>query len=135
MQKKMNKNLKIRLLFFSTLALITFLPPDFSTVENAYQCGLWTSNDSPPEEATGFAFKFGRDIGFTMVKWDRIRLGFPFKPVTIDIQTDYSIVQARIEPDSIIVNILFMGTVGCVALLIFIGIGRLRKTVHRARGH
>lgn len=70
-----------------------------------------------------------------MVKWNRIRLGFPFKPVTIDIQPDHSIVQVRIEPDAIIVNILIMSVFGCVVLLTFIGIKRIKNGAHRAQGY
>ena len=121
----MNRKSKGTAILVPALVLITLFFPGFETMEHACQTGLWTSNVYPPEKAAGFAVKLGGDIGYSFETWNRIRLGFPFKPVTIDIQREYSIVQARIEPDAIIVNIVCMGIAGFGLFFITVGMGKL----------
>jgi hypothetical protein len=123
----MIKNFKFIIIFPLAIALITLLLPGFQTVQNAYQTGLWTSNVYPPEKATGFTFKLGGDIGYSLEKWNRIRLGFPFKAVTIDFQLKYKILQARIEISAIVVDVLLMSVLGFGVIIFFFGIRKLIK--------
>lgn len=97
------------------ILFIMLLFPSFSNLENCYQDSLWTSHTLSRSTKTNDII-FGIGGKFDEIKiWHRLRLGLPAKAITIDCQSEEKIIQGRIEPDYIILNLLL----GCTLIFIF----------------
>jgi hypothetical protein len=101
-------------------ALLAILFPHHESLNHTYQTSLWTypANDQaftfakrPPE----FCGRWGeqRPIG-ELIRWNRLTLGFPFRAITIDYQSDHRILQVRGELVFIAVNLGCGASVGFV---------------------
>ncbi len=86
---------------------ITLLLPSFDTYTEAFQSGLWTYDNHRrhPARSYDLQFRIGPEIN-GLRPWTRIRLGFPIKPVTVDVLTRPVIVQVRLETLHITVNLV-----------------------------
>lgn len=88
------------------LFAITLLFPSFDTYTNAAQSGLWTYDNHRryPAKSYDLQFRIGTEIN-DIRPWTRVRLGFPVKPITVDVLTRPVIVQTRIETLHLLVNV------------------------------
>ena len=101
-----------------------FLFPSFTTVQNTYQTGLWTSSTLTRSSQTNdIIYRLGGNIG-RIVEWKRINLGFPLKSITIDYQPMEKIYQIRFEADSLLLTTFL---IILVLLIIFGGIKIIKK--------
>jgi hypothetical protein len=98
---------------------ITLLLPSFDEYNRAYQSSLWTSRSQRryPAKSYDLQFRFGTEID-DLRPWTRVRLGFPIKPITVDILTEPVIVQVRFETLHNIVNII-VALIGILGVWIF----------------
>lgn len=83
---------------------LAILLPSFSSVDMAYQTSLWTYTNSrrifsitrdPP--SFWIQIPMAEPDFRSLVDWNRLQLGFPFKATTIDFQGGTPRLQARIE--------------------------------------
>jgi hypothetical protein len=86
---------------------ITLLLPSFDTYTQASQSGLWTYDNHRryPAMSYDLQFRIGTEIN-DLRPWTRVRLGFPIKPITVDVLTRPVIIQVRLETLHITVNLV-----------------------------
>lgn len=108
-----------------TVLAVIFLP-DFHNekMNNAFQYRLWTSDS----DAQSFAIRLGGTIG-NIVEWKRMHFGFPTSAITIDLQPECRILQARVEMDYIVINFIISGIVIGAVWLIFSVLKKIVKRV------
>jgi hypothetical protein len=106
---------------------ITLLFPSFDKYTNAAQAGLWTYDNHRryPAKSYDLQFRIGTEIN-DIRPWTRIRLGFPIKPITVDVLTEPVIVQVRFETLHIIINIV-------MALIGILGVWAFKKRKKRTK--
>ena len=91
--------------FLIILISINLLFPWFDEMNETYQDHLITHQHNWPDQKDDIHFKFGPDFeGFK--KWNRTYLGFPDRPIVIDIQYDLNILQCRIDSLGLIKNLI-----------------------------
>lgn len=98
----------------------SILWPSHESLNSTYQGSLWTTpsggrsfetNARPPE----LTIRLGPVVpGNKLLSWDRFRLGLPFRAITIDIQPDHGVLQARLEALFLPINLGCGGAIGFV---------------------
>lgn len=78
--------------------LIILFFPKVKSSNHTYQECLWTSNTTKNhnEQTADIQFRLGGEIEI-LKPWTRINLGFPISCITIDCQSEFKILQVRIE--------------------------------------
>lgn len=115
--------------FIILLAFIVF--PKFSIYQNAYQDSLWTyDNWTKSQKTNDIILKTDGKID-DIKKWNRIQLGFPFSAITTDYQSDNKIIQSRIEPKFLAINIFLAILITTTIWLIRFIIQNIRKKNYR----
>ncbi|MES2731478.1 MAG: hypothetical protein V4714_07005 [Bacteroidota bacterium] len=86
---------------------ITFLFPSFERYTHAYQSSLWTYDNHRryQDKSYDLQFRIGPEIE-VIQPWLRVRLGFPIKPLTVDIQAQARIIQVRLDTFYIVYNLI-----------------------------
>jgi hypothetical protein len=104
--------------------LIILFFPKVKSLNHTYQECLWTSTTTKNhnEQTSDIRFKLGGEIEI-LKPWTRINLGFPISCITLDYQSEFKILQVRIET----VNWIKIFCLASIALLL-LKIGKRFKT-------
>ena len=106
-------------------ALLATTLPSHESLNHTYQSSLWTysSHDQRltfTKRPLEICFRYGEQRpSFELIQWERIRLGFPFRAITIDYQSNNRILQVRGELILVAINL------GCgisIGFFLFCGI-------------
>ncbi len=78
--------------------LIILFFPKVKSLNNSYQDYLWTYDTvkNHNEKTSDIQFRLGGEIE-NIKPWTRINLGFPISCITLDYQSEFKILQVRIE--------------------------------------
>ena len=124
---------KIIVLLMALTALLFVNIPSHEALDHTYQTSLWTYPESgrsietlrrPPQLAVRIG---GTTARGSLMRWHRVRLGFPFKAVTLDIQKGKSIVQSRFELVYFVANLFGGLSVGFVISCLLQGVLTRRR--------